>query len=107
MIIYNKGFSLVELIVIIAILSVLAASVTLAVLRYIEKERQATDIYHASLIKDALSAYQFPSSYQGTEVDYYDPDTGVTETEASLRENEENPQKWFPSGPDKEYKRKI
>lgn len=139
----NKGFSLVELVIIIAILAVLAASVTLAVLRYMEKGRQATDIYHASLIKDALSAYPFPSNYQGTVVDYYDENTGVTErykrgwvyvdddeircsdascalaiiqtglvdvspeTEAMLRENEENPVKWFPSGPDREYVRKT
>ena len=137
----NKGFSLVELIIVIAILAVLAASVTLAVLRYIEKGRQATDVYHASLIKDALCAYPFPSNYQGRRVDYTDPDTGVTESylrgwvyvdndeircsdastalalinaglvnvsdevESNLRENEENPQKWFPSGSDREYVR--
>ncbi len=71
----NKGFSLIELIVIIAIITVLAASITLAVIRYMESARQAKDVYHASLIKDALTMYPFPSDYQGRDMWYEDPVT--------------------------------
>lgn len=76
----NKGFSLVELIVIIAIMSILAAAIGIYVIRYLEKARQAKDVYHASLIKDALTAYEFPSNFQGRAINYTDPDTGETET---------------------------
>jgi len=76
----NKGFSLVELIVIIAVMAILASVITISVLRYIEKSRQAMDVYNASLIKDAINTYEFPSNYPGAPVDYTDPETNVTET---------------------------
>ena len=57
----NKGYTLIELVVIIAIIAVLAAAIGVALIRYIEKGRQAKDVYHASLIKDALAAHAFPS----------------------------------------------
>lgn len=75
----NKGFSLVELLVIIAIISILACSITLAVLRYIESGRQAMDVYNASLIKDAMNTYTFPSDFQGRDMEYTDPETGAKE----------------------------
>lgn len=75
----NKGFSMVELVVIMAIIATLAAAITLAVLRYIEEARQAKDVYHASMIKDAIQAYAFPDNFQGEDVAYEDPDTHETE----------------------------
>lgn len=76
----NKGFSLVELVVVIAIIAVLAAVVSVAVLRYIEKGRQAVDIHNAGVIRDALNTYAFPSNYQGEKVTFTDSVTHVTET---------------------------
>ena len=135
----NKGYSLVELVIIMAIMAVLAASVTLAVLRYLENGRQAVDVANASVIRDALNTYPFPSNYQGEKVTYTDPVTHVTEqctrgwvyvdkdeircsdastalamiqaglvyvsyeTECAIRENEENPNRWFPTGTDHDY----
>ncbi len=138
----NKGFTLVELIIIIAIMAILAAVISLSVVRHIESARQAMDIHNASLIKNALNAYPFPSDFQGRPVSYTDPDTHQTETfkrgwvyvdkdeircsdqstalamilaglvsvsdetERKIAENEENPNRWFPSGPDGDYIRR-
>ena len=52
----NKGFSLVELIIVIAIMAILAAAVAPALLRYIVKARKADDIAAASTIADAVNA---------------------------------------------------
>ena len=76
----NKGFSLVELVIIIAIIATLAAAIGIAVLRYIEKGRQAKDLYHASMIKDAIQAYAFPDGFQGRNVEYEDPVTHEKES---------------------------
>lgn len=76
----NKGFTLTELIIVIAIIAILASVIGVALIRYIEKGRQAKDIYHASLIKDALAAHEFPSDFQGRDVEYVDPETGEKET---------------------------
>ncbi len=139
----NKGFTLIELVVIMAIIMVMAAVITVAVIRYIEKGRQAKDIYNASLIKDAMNTYVFPSDFQGQVISYEDPETHATEAykrgwvyvdkdeircsdastalamidfglvdvsdefEKNLREHEEDPNKWFPSGPDGDYYRRT
>lgn len=41
----NKGFSLVELIVVVLIIGIIAASITMAVMGNIEKSREATCVY--------------------------------------------------------------
>ena len=138
----NKGFTLVELIIVIAIMAILASTIAVAVIRYIESARQAMDVYNGNLIKDAINIYPFPSNFQGRPVTFRDPVTGQTETytrgwvyvdkdeircsdqstalaminaglvsvseefEQNLRENEEDPNKWFPSGPDGDYYRR-
>jgi len=138
----NKGFSLIELIICVAVMAILAAFISMAVVHYMEKGRQAKDVYHASLIKDALTMYTFPSDFQGRDMVYTDPQTGETETfkrgwvyvdkdeircsdqstalaliyaglvevspetEQKLIDNEENPNRWFPSGPDGDYIRR-
>ena len=40
----NKGFSLVELIIVIAIMAILAGAIGPAIIRYIDKSRRATDV---------------------------------------------------------------
>lgn len=64
----NKGFTLVEMIIIVAIMAVLAATIAMNVIHYIEKGRESKDLYHASLIKDALNVYPFPSNFAGSPV---------------------------------------
>lgn len=51
----NKGFSLVELIIVIAIMTVLAMAIAPALIRYIEKSREATDIDGCDEVYRAMS----------------------------------------------------
>lgn len=52
----NKGFSLVELIIVIAIMAILAAAIAPALIRYIDKSRKADDIQFFGQIQSAASA---------------------------------------------------
>lgn len=50
----NRGFSLVELIVVIAIMVVLVAVLAPVFTRYVERSRRATDIQNANSIADSV-----------------------------------------------------
>ena len=76
----DKGFSLVEIIIVIAIMGILAVAITMGVLGYLEKARLAMDVHNASMIKNAINTHPFPSDFQGREVAYTDPKTGETES---------------------------
>ena len=52
----NKGFSLVELIIVIAIMAILAAAIAPALIRYIDKSRRADDVTAAGTINSSMSA---------------------------------------------------
>ena len=73
----NRGFTMVELIIVIAIMAILAGAIGLSVIRYIEEAREQMDIHNACLIRDALRPHPFPSNYKGTHVQFTDPDTGL------------------------------
>ena len=139
----NKGLTLVELIIVIAILAILASIIGISVIRHLESARMALDVHNASMIRNALNTYPYPSNFQGRDVYYTDPETGETEhfkrgwvyvdkdeircsdqtaalamimsglvcvspeMEAQLIENEEDPVRWFPSGPDGDYVRRT
>lgn len=62
----DKGFSLVELIVVIAIMVALVAVVAVAVTRYVAQSRAATDVTNAQTIKSAI------------QVEITDPTSGTT-----------------------------
>lgn len=62
----DKGFSLVELIVVIAIMVALVAVVAVAVTRYVAQSRAATDVTNAQTIKSAI------------QVEITDPTSGVS-----------------------------
>ena len=78
---YNKGFSLVELIIVIAIMAILAAAIAPALIRYINKARKADDIAAADsigtmfqaaitedeLLYDAMNAYASDTIPDGRE----------------------------------------
>jgi type IV pilus assembly protein PilA len=50
----NKGFSLVELIIVIAIMAILAAAIAPALIRYIDKSRRADDVTAAGTVLTAV-----------------------------------------------------
>ena len=50
----NKGFSLVELIIVIAIMAILAGAIAPALIRYIDKARKSDDVSSAKTIKTAV-----------------------------------------------------
>ena len=53
----NKGFSLVELIIVIAIMAILIVVLAPQYLKYVEKSRNSTDITNATEIVTALQVY--------------------------------------------------
>lgn len=62
----NKGFSLVELIIVIAIMAILIVVLAPQYLRYVERARNSTDRDNAAAMESALLVW-------GTEMDATDP----------------------------------
>lgn len=77
----NKGFSLVELIVVIAIMAVLVGVLAPQLIKYVEKSREATDIQTCDNIATALKTY-----YADEEVDKTATNNKVTVTLSSANE---------------------
>lgn len=70
----NKGFSLVELIIVIAIMAILAGAIAPALIKYIDKSRKSNDVSSAKTIKTAIetalgteSVYETLTNTTGTE----------------------------------------
>lgn len=82
----NKGFSLVELIIVIAIMAILVGVVGTQVIPYIEKSRKAKDIQVLSgLCTDATTAYTSnAATLTGTTYAIKIDSTGVTCADATL-----------------------
>lgn len=53
----NKGFSLVELIIVIAIMAILIVVLAPQYLKYVERSRNSTDLQSATEFKDACEVY--------------------------------------------------
>jgi type IV pilus assembly protein PilA len=53
----NKGFSLVELIIVIAIMAILIVVLAPQYLKYVEKSRNSTDVSNATEIVTAIQVY--------------------------------------------------
>lgn len=53
----NKGFSLVELIIVIAIMAILIVVLAPQYLKYVERSRNSTDMQNATTLKTAVETY--------------------------------------------------
>lgn len=60
----NKGFSMVELIIVIAIMAILAGALAPTLIKYVNKSRMSSDVSNAQTIAGAVqTAYSDPSSF--------------------------------------------
>ena len=69
----NKGFSLVELIIVIAIMAILAMAIAPAVIRYIDKSRHAIDVDNADEISRSMA-----NELLKDDLDFVDDDSHFT-----------------------------
>ena len=102
----NKGFSLVELIIVIAIMAILAAAIAPALIRYINKARKADDLTAAGEIVSAANTAMTNETVNDdvmkspAAVDIKITDGGVSGTPATLATEMA---KTLPNGAKKKY----
>ena len=60
----NRGFSMVELIIVIAIMAVLAGALAPMLIRYIERSRRSTDLQTADTIQSTLQRVLAETKFQ-------------------------------------------
>lgn len=74
----NKGFSLVELIIVIAIMAILAGALAPALIKYINKSRRSADIANADTIRTACQTALSDEDAASTIKDDYKNKTSVS-----------------------------
>lgn len=80
----NKGFSLVELIIVIAIMAILAGVLAPQFVKYIGRSRTSTDIQNAQQIATALST-EFADTERTTAVAQQSVTNGATAWDEQLQ----------------------
>lgn len=78
----NKGFSLVELIVVIAIMAVLVGVLAPQLIKYVEKSRESTDIQTCDNIVTAMKTYYADKENAGEKSVILNRTADLTETAA-------------------------
>ena len=75
----NSGFTLVELIIVIAVIAVLTAVAAPQYIKYVEKSKISSDIHTAALIEGAVSVLCADGSVSSADEDYvtWDVTTGL------------------------------
>lgn len=63
----NEGFSLVELIIVIAIMAVLVIVLAPTFLKFVEKGRETTDMDNVTMAKEAVQVYVADKGLKGTD----------------------------------------
>ena len=89
----NKGFSLVELIIVIAIMAILAGAIAPALIRYIDKSRKSNDVSSGKAIKTAIESAMTDEdiyAYLTSGTDSQDVEITVQPGEPTSGENENN-----------------
>ena len=76
----NKGFSMVELIIVIAIMAILAGALAPTLIKYVNKSRMSSDVTTASTIATACSSGLADIKAEDDSVKYY----GTTKDIASI-----------------------
>ena len=80
----NKGFSLVELIIVIAIMAILIVVLAPQYLKYVEKSRNSTDLQSATEFKDACEIWAAdPEAGEGSTVAFTKGETNTITVNAS------------------------
>lgn len=74
----NKGFSLVELIIVIAIMAILAGALAPALIKYINKSRRSTDVQNADSLRTAIQTALSNPDAADTAPSGIQPATNVT-----------------------------
>ncbi len=64
----NKGFSLVELIIVVAIMAILVGVLAPQFIKYIEQSRESKDIQAIEAIRKAIEAYSSEHEQRGTHI---------------------------------------
>ena len=92
----NKGFSLIDLIVVIAIMAILVGVLAPQFMKYVESSKQSTDMQAASALRTAIEAYVAENalsgatvitvSTDGTNIDVKDGTSISTDLSAALSE---------------------
>lgn len=79
----NKGFSLVELIVVIAIMAVLIGVLAPQFIKYVEKSRQTTDIQNMDTCVSAVRAYYADIPWPAGDIKIQKSATGYWEADGA------------------------